>query len=509
MNKSDKIAGTGHRLISMPPYPSVLIQSLRNIGYTMETAIADIVDNSITAHASKVSIQFELKGGSPWIAIIDNGYGMDEETLFQAMRFGSLSPAIERELSDLGRFGLGMKTASISQCRRLTVCSKRFNQIHACEWDLDQIDANGTTDWQIKVYGTEMISGDDLLNRIIINNLSSLDSGTIVLWRNIDSIKTEVSSRNYENRFNETMYLARRHLEVVFHRFMQSEQVGKTLKLDFNNNPLEAFNPFGPAIPSRQELPQEVININDADIIIQPYVLPHRNKVSQQVYDKYAGDEGYLHNQGFYVYRNKRLIVKATWFRLIKKEELNKLIRVRIDIPTRLDHLWSVNINKSQVLPPEIVRNQLKNIISRISGRGKRVFKQRAVRIISRDIVPLWNREIRDNRVFYSINYQHPIIKDVIDNLDNSTRDKLITSLNMLIGSFPYELYYTDVANDTLELSSEFDYESLADITRKLIVSFRNLNLSPDETWERMRRIEIPTKDKFDIKNMINEVFNE
>lgn len=105
--------------INLSPRPSALLESLRSIGYTLETALADIIDNSITANSSSISVRFAWNNGDPWIAIIDDGDGMSNDELINAMRFGSRNPVEKRAKNDLGRFGLGMKTASISQCRHL------------------------------------------------------------------------------------------------------------------------------------------------------------------------------------------------------------------------------------------------------------------------------------------------------------------------------------------------------------------------------------------------------
>jgi hypothetical protein len=223
----------------------------------------------------------------------------------------------------------------------------------------------------------------------------------------------------------------------------------------------------------------------------------------------YAGDEGYLQNQGFYVYRNKRLIMKATWFRLVKKEELNKLIRVRIDIPNSLDYLWNININKSQVDPPEVVRKQLKKIIAKISGRGKRVFKQRAARLASSRIIALWNREVQNGKVFYAINFDHPIVKDVIERIEESTRKKLISCLNMVVSSFPYDVYFSDAASDEILINREIDLTSVRDLCIGLITSLKQCGINEANVLDRLKEIEIPSYNSLQFEEIIKEVFHD
>ncbi|MDT8391687.1 MAG: ATP-binding protein [Lentisphaeria bacterium] len=478
--------------ISMPPLPSVLLESLRNIGYTIETALADIVDNSITASASKVSVRFLWEGGNPWVAIADDACGMSEGELRSAMRFGSTPPTAIRNKEDLGRFGLGMKTASISQCRRVTVCSKVSGILSACEWNLDRISEDHSTGWMLGVMSSQAIAQDLHLASLVESLLDGVESGTIVLWRTLDTTLAGTEKVDSERKFSELMDNARHHLETVFHRFLSPDPGCKRVSIDFNTSILQGFNPFGPAIPARQELPSEKIRIEGEEINIQPFILPHRNKVSREEYDLYAGEGGYLQNQGFYVYRNKRLIVKATWFRLIKKEEMNKLIRVRIDIPNSLDHMWRINVNKSQVTAPEIVRKQLKNIINRISGRGKRVFKRRATVLKGNGKIAIWNREVRESKVTYSINHDHPLVADIIDQIPMNLRHRLESSLRMIADSFPLDIYYNDVANDEVDVHHSADENTARELCQQMVQALKKCGIIGEDLKKRLLGTEIP-----------------
>jgi hypothetical protein len=136
---------------NLSPSPAALIESLRDIGYSIQTAVADVIDNSITAEAKNVSLNFSWADGHPWLAVIDDGYGMDKAELVNAMRLGSTNPRDERDIKDLGRFGLGMKTASFSQCRRLTVLSKKGAETHCCQWDLDVIANSEADEWRLGI----------------------------------------------------------------------------------------------------------------------------------------------------------------------------------------------------------------------------------------------------------------------------------------------------------------------------------------------------------------------
>lgn len=476
-----------------PPSPSILLESLRNIGYTIETALADIIDNSISAEATQVDVRFLWDELEPWIAVIDNGNGMTPSELRTAMRFGSLSPTAVRAKNDLGRFGLGLKTASISQCRNLTVCTKSEGQLSACRWDLNKIAQSESDDWLLTILDDQAIKQETLLNDLVIEYLGHRESGTIVLWQKLDTIMAGTEPIDSERKFSELMSGARSHLETVFHRYLSPDSGQKAVKISFNNSELVAFNPFGPSIPARQEKQLEKISLNGESIDIQPYILPHANKVSKSDYERYAGEGGYLQNQGFYVYRNRRLIVKATWFRLIKKDELSKLVRVRIDIPNSLDHLWAINVDKSQVTPPEVVRKQLKRIIQRIAGAGKQVYRRKATRIKNREVTHVWAREVVDSKVSYTINEEHPLIGDLIKSAPSEFKNRITSCLKLISNSFPKEVYYNDVADDKTNLSQAAnDSAETRELCIQLINALQACGFEKDKLRKRVTQTEIP-----------------
>jgi hypothetical protein len=357
----------------------------------METAIADIIDNSITAGASLVNIRFAWNTEKSWLAIIDDGSGMNAEEITNAMRLGSTNPLNARSIDDLGRFGLGLKTASFSQCRQLTVITRKQHKTSARQWDLDTITENPDSGWNLHILNDDEINNLREIS-LLIDDLISKESGTIVFWQKLDRLDISDESGMGEKKLNSLINEARKHIELTFHRFLEVSRGKKSLRIAINGDFLEAFNPFNPSNLATRELPEQKIKLDDEDITIQPYVLPHYNKVSREEYDKYAGDAGYHQNQGFYVYRNRRLIIKSTWFRLMPKEELTKLIRVKIDIPNTLDHRWKIDVKKANASPPEVIRNQLKQIIYQIRDEGKKVYRQRGKRLTDSVKVPAWNR---------------------------------------------------------------------------------------------------------------------
>lgn len=193
----------------LEPNPASIIESLRSIGYTMETAIADLIDNSITANAKTINIDSPFEGANTKIFILDDGDGMSEEKLVEAMRLGSSSASQKRSPRDLGRFGLGLKTATFSQCKRLTVVTKHKGNIAARCWDLDRIIK--TNKWCLLKYAE-----DEYLKR-----LQDMKSGTLIVWEKLDRIISEKDSKA-ENNFNNKKNILRRHLSLTFHRFIEN-----------------------------------------------------------------------------------------------------------------------------------------------------------------------------------------------------------------------------------------------------------------------------------------------
>jgi len=454
--------------INLPPTPSSLVESMRDIGYSIETAIADIIDNSITAEAKYIDVRFSWNKNNPWLAVIDNGLGMDQEELIAAMRFGSMSPLEVRTAEDMGRFGLGLKTASFSQCRCLTVMSKKNNITNCVQWDLDLISASENNEWALSLLSEDEIVSDSELPFLAKEYLASKISGTIVLWKNIDRINEGTPVKNHESMFNQTINNVRFHLELVFHRFLSPDPGQSKIEILFNKSQLNSFDPFNTS--KAAELHEEEFRFKGECIHVQPYVLPHHNKVSKTEWKEYEGKAGYLHGQGFYVYRNRRLIVYATWFRLIPKNELTKLLRVRIDIPNSLDSLWRIDVKKSNAFPPSGVRDELKRIIKKIEFAGKRVYKQRGQRVSSEIKTPAWERIAKDNQLYYKINNDHPLIEQHIDSLTEPQRELFLNIISTLESAFPRDTFYNDIAtNPEQEIVNNLGREQIEGILKMFL----------------------------------------
>ena len=426
------------KTISLPPYAPTLIESTRAIGYTLESAIADIVDNSVSATASSAEIFFFPIGDS-YIAILDNGYGMDAGELETAMRYGSQNPNDKRASTDLGRFGLGLKTASLSQCRTLTVASKKDGIIEVRRWDIDHV---------IKTGGWSLIVLDavDEINAIPrIDSLRELESGTLVVWQNLDRLRT--GELDFGRSMARKMDDVRTHLSLVFHRYLSGESGLGKLQIKMNGI---AINPADPFLTRKntQIMADEELLVEGARVVVRPYILPHISNLSADEIKELGGREGLRKSQGFYVYRNKRLLVWGTWFRMMRQGELSKLARIQIDIPNDLDSLWTLDIKKSTAVPPETVRNNLGSVIERIAEHSKRTWVFRGKKETHESIVHVWLRfKGRQGGSYYAINRDHPLV-EVFNDASSQIKRNIENLLNAIETGLPLSSLYLDMNSD-------------------------------------------------------------
>lgn len=425
--------------LHLPPLAPVLLESMRAIGYSFESALADIIDNSISASANTIKVRF-LPYDDPYVAILDNGCGMSPEELVLAMRHGSRDPRLHRSSSDLGRFGLGLKTASLSQCRRLTVVSKKNDIVSARRWDLDLVEAR--QDWILTGLTPEELGGLPH-----VKDLREMDRGTLVVWQGFDRLAAGESS--IETALGERIDRAREHLSLVFHRFLSPEVKGTSgLSISINDNHLIAQDPFLTAHKSTQPLPEETFTVEGHRVTVAPFILPHISRLSTESLKAAGGEDGLRRNQGFYVYRNRRLINWGSWFRLIRQEEMTKLARVRVDVPNVLDHLWTLDVKKSAAFPPEAVRNNLKVTVDRISEGSRRVYTFRGRKANSDDIVHLWDRNVVRGGVAYGINREHPIVAALESVMPDNSLPLLQKFMQTVEKTFPFDALYADMASE-------------------------------------------------------------
>ena len=474
-----------------PPKASAMINTFRAFGYNLQTAIADIIDNSISAKAENVWISYEWEGSNSWVTIVDDGTGMDNETLVSAMTPGSKDPNDERDLSDLGRFGLGLKTSSFSQCKTLTVVTKKetYSVIKRC-WDLDFV--NKTGKWSLLDY---------ISNENYIEKLNELKSGTIVLWENLDRLvgKSHIENEAARKVFLEEFLNVEEYLSLVFHRYIEK----KKLKIWINDLQISPWDPFMKDAEGGQLICDELLD-ND-EVQIKCYVLPHISKISKDKRDTAKTDKWYG-LQGFYIYRNERLLLYGDWLGLFNKNEHYKNARILIDISNKLDHDWKIDIKKATATPSIIVRKDLVRLGKMTRLAAGNVYRFRGNQILlddsitSFDFQPIWKAtKKRDGAFEYYINEEHPVLKkslngDIIEKKDLKVILKLIgdtTPVEAIIQNYSENPESVELRGEQKELEqgtiklAKMMFESLmqsgvsSDIAVKQILNIEPFNEYP------------------------------
>ena len=458
----------------LPPSAASLTASLRDLGYSFETAVADIVDNSISADATDIQIFCDLSWDNPVLVIADNGKGMGEDDVVAAMRHGSTDPRKVRGPRDLGRFGLGLKTASFSQCRRLTVASAKSGTMAAAEWNLQKIE--DVDDWVIDILEPDEIAALPYIEALTKN-------GTLVVWRDLDRLFEDETGKKRDEIVSDKLAVVTRHLALVFHRFLAGDIKGrKRLKIGVNGHPVEPFDPFCRKNTATQMLPEETVWIGDTPITMQPYVLPHHSRLSQAEFDFYQSRSDFISNQGAYVYRNGRLMAWGDWFRLVPKGEATKLARVQIDFPNSLDEAWTIDIKKSRARPPYPVRERLRQIVTKITDRSVRVHRGRGQKFFQEQSAPIWERYADHSGIRFEVNLEHPLIAALHAKLGKDDSKTLEMILQSIAASIPVEMIYSDYSTNPrdvvhVEASSDQILEKLLDLKQ---VVFGDSKFDPD-----------------------------
>lgn len=428
------------REIIQPPRPSAMLLSLRAIGYSFDTAVADIIDNSITAGASRIDIAFDVNPG--WVAIADDGCGMTGDELIDAMQHGGIGPLEARSPEDLGRYGLGLKTASLSQCRRLTVVSMKDGHLRAARWDLDEIERRN--EWVLKLPDREEI--EQLPGRAL---LMQREHGTLVLWQELDL--AVAGEPDPQRALQQLVLECGDHLGLVFHRYLEPE-FGKSLAITVNLRPVEAADPFMRRNPYTEVAGEETRFVEGHKVYLKAYILPHFSHINAAELERAGGKETLRDTQGFYLYRNRRLITWGTWFRLLARDELTRLARIQVDIPNSLDHLWGIDVKKSTAHPPEQVRQLLRQVIGFVANKSVNVFNERRRRRQNDPITYVWERSRIRNAIRYDINRDHPIIRDFDAELTPKQHRNFERILDTIELTLPARSIYLDQAsNDPIE----------------------------------------------------------
>jgi hypothetical protein len=412
--------------------PSVeLLHSMRSVGYTLEAAVADLIDNSITARSDHVVIDADVVDGR-FLAILDNGDGMTAATAREALRFaGSVG---DRDESDLGRFGLGLKTASLSQARCLTVVTKKNDTITALRWDIDFVRSSGQ--WLLMV-----LDDAEVTELPLWTDFMAQSSGTLVVWTHLDLLLGDTTTPGAF--LAERLGPVRSNLALVFHRFLAQRR--QRLSISINGVPLKPINPFLSDNPKTQRSVPEVIDIGGAEVRVEAFTLPHPSGLTAEELRRPDLGKDMREAQGFYVYRNKRLISHGHWYGLARMNEISKQTRVQVDVPASLDSLWQLDIKKSQAEPPHSFKLRLRQLIDPILDRGHRVhtFRGRREGVA---VEHVWTKLKTRDGFLYEVNLQSPLVGSVLSRLGVEDSERVVDLLTTIANTFPVLDAYAEVA---------------------------------------------------------------
>ncbi len=472
------------------PNPKSTINSYRSFGYNLSTAISDIIDNSISANANEIRLEYKWNGQDSFIAICDNGIGMNQSELVLAMTPGSKDPEEERSEKDLGRFGMGLKTASFSQCKRLTCITRKgsYATIKRC-WDIDYI--NTENEWQLIDYVSEIS---------FLEKIENQKSGTLVLWEKLDRIvgNAEAKNESVKNAFYQEMINVKHHLSLVFHKFIET----KRIKIFFQNTEIEAYNPFLLNLDPKPEMGQPE---SFGNVEITYFILPHMSEIGKTDYENSGGSLGWFQEQGFYIYRGDRLLVAGDWLGLEKKRDYSKLARIAVNFTNENDFNWHLDIKKSTATPPIEIRKELSRIAKIAIMKSARIYNWRGPKTVSENgninHEALWTDEkTREGIKKYKINRKHPVIKSLLEE-NNKLAGK---ALKLLEDNVPIELILSNQNEDPAFHELEKQTERPSDDLINLAVELYKINVSQGVPNE-LAKQQIMSSTPFNLYPLINE----
>lgn len=484
------------------PHAKMLLVALRSVGYTNETAIADIVDNSVSGSATEIELYFDWDNRR--IIIADNGFGMDYQELMEAMEIGSADPNEIRPSQDLGRFGLGMKTAAFSMAKNLLVISKKSSLLSNAEWNLDMVASEDR--WEISEY-------DELEMSVILESVNKYtqynnwEQGTLIIISELDRLIDEANIEKSKKNFYKMIRNIKSHIAITFHRFMEEDGI----KITVNGNGIEPWNPFWIKSPSTMELAREELFDGKSEVIVEPYILPHKNKFSSEdEYKDAAGAKDWRGHQGFYVYRNRRLLVYGTWFGKFKKEPAYNLARIKLDMSADSDFEWDIDIKKSKATLPVAIEEQITQIAYLAIEKSVAVYNSRGVynrknTANNTNLKYVWEqrKNLSGNYMFY-LNKKHPMLLKLLSEMDEDAQKELKTYLSLIESYSPTMLSGVMEKETDFVVSDEDRQKDILNIQEKIRI-FRMLQYDDTEIYDTLHDSPEYLYLREDLKKIIEE----
>ena len=472
--------------IECPPNAYALMDSVRSMGYTIETAVADILDNSIAGKAKNIDVYF---GHNPleYIAIIDDGEGMDRLRMEEAMRYGGKGTGNARDNHDLGRFGLGLKTASLSQCDKLTVVSKTANRaMVGMRWDLQHIqNQNAANAWKLEILGE-----DEIYKLPMAQILTARESGTMVLWESLEPMKQ--GEDRAKDILGRKMEATAEHLSLVFHRYLAGESGLEPIHIRWNGgNELTPVNPFHGSVvfsPPTLLLP--------SDVMLTTYLMPHPSSLNAEDKTQLGITRNIRQNQGFYVYRNKRLIQWGSWYRIMPRDKVSELLRFKIDIANDCDNdkEWLLDVKKSQITPPNMSLEILKNIAVKIHDEVKGSWvRQEYSSPDEAEEKQLWEMYSvgteKEKKVFYKINENHPLVEQIKYGMKRREKEDFDRLLRLLAKTVPIQQMTLACEQDSIDENNRLSQEEVSQMLETYLEQFTG---EERELQKNVMRVTVP-----------------
>ena len=415
---------------------------MSRMGYDFNTAVADILDNSIAAKARAINIEFYLNGDSAIFWIEDDGIGMSENELIKNMSIGCKNADDERAEGDLGRFGAGLKTASFSQAGILSVVTKKVDDcLCAAVWDKAIVAEKG---WQLEVLDPREI--DALTSGI----QSQMDHGTIVRWDAISVIQSLDHSPDKQIQIDDICSHLHLHIGLYFHKFLVGND---RVVVKINNRPVEPIDPFMRHIHGSEELEGTYFRTDKGDRIeIQGYRIPFIANMSKSDIDLYGGETNIRQNQGLYVYRQNRLIIAGKWMGLHRYSNLAGLTRIEVNVPSSLDNEWATDVKKSSLQIPPKVKEKIKRLLAKPIGASKRAYQYRGDVEVAN---PFWkaNNNERTKLITYEIDPSNTDLQKIVAQLDTASKREFLKYLIQLSAALPLTHIYSTMATSSKSIA--------------------------------------------------------
>lgn len=352
-----------------------LMHSLRDMGYDLPAAVADLIDNSLDAGARRIAVDVHTDWRGSYLRIADDGRGMTDRVLDEAMRYGSTR---RYGGGDLGHFGLGLKTASLSQCRRLSVATRTTasGPIRIRRWDLDHV--SHTDAWLLERPQRRECRPE------LCEPLLAGPSGTVVLWEKLDRIlgHRRTDSPAAMRKVGQVAEDLSLHLGMIFHRFLNGDVQGRPLHLAINGEPVNAWDPYALSEPLTQRLPVQRLSFEhdgqEHAVVLRPHVLPAQQQfTSPEAHTRAGGPNRWNRQQGLYIYRRNRLIQSGGWNRLRTMDEHSKLARIALDLPVGAEEAFRVNVAKMSVGLPDELRPKLRVVAAGVVSAAQEAYRRR------------------------------------------------------------------------------------------------------------------------------------